>query len=60
MFHIHLKAENLSENISREYHCEIEKDLFGAYTCMTSWGRSGSRLRSKIVSFEDEALVAKY
>ena len=39
-------------NCFRFYRMEVERDLFGAWTLMRSWGRIGTQGRDRIDSFD--------
>lgn len=49
-----MQACKQESNISREYLCVLDRDLFGHYVLKTSWGRIGGHMQSRTVSFSNE------
>ena len=50
---VHLRRIDASCNMQRFYALSIQPTLFGEASVMRSWGRIGTRGRSKVETFDD-------
>ena len=46
-------------NCFRFYRMQVERDLFGVWVLMRSWGRIGTRGRDRIDSFDSRAAAER-